>query len=322
MLLPRIGGRTPVDALCCVRWVKKAWIAVALVAAWPAAVHAQTIDDGVMMSHRAFCTGFLYTHDRWDQYWEGTLKRVNGNIGAITTQSVTWAGVYGVTDRLNVIAMLPFVWTGASQGVLHGVRGLQDATVAAKYQLLDTELTTHGSLRTFVVASGSAPMSRYTPDYYPLSLGSASKRFSGRATVHFQAKWGWYVSGSAAYTWRDNVKLDRVAYFTNGQMYLSNEVAMPNVLDYTISVGYAGHGLQIPLSFTQQVTRGGGDIRRQDMPFVSNRMNLSQVGAVVLYALPKPRDLSVRVAATYVVDGRNVGQATSFTTGLLYTFHF
>ena len=31
-------------------------------------------------------------------------------------------GTYGVTDRLNVIAMLPYVWTSASQGVLerHG----------------------------------------------------------------------------------------------------------------------------------------------------------------------------------------------------------
>ena len=36
---------------------------------------AQTIEDGVMMPATALCTGFIYTHDSWDRYWEGTLKR-------------------------------------------------------------------------------------------------------------------------------------------------------------------------------------------------------------------------------------------------------
>jgi hypothetical protein len=34
----------------------------------------------------------------------------------------------------------------------------------------------------------------------------------------------------------------------------------------------------VPITFSQQTTLGGGDIRRQDMPFVSNRMNLSRIG--------------------------------------------
>ena len=101
------------------------------------ALRAQTIEDGVLMPRGDFCTGFLYQHDRWDEYWEGTLKRDNGNIGTLTTQSVAWVGNYGVTDRLNVIAMLPYVWTDASQGVLNGMSGFQDLTVAAKYNLLD-----------------------------------------------------------------------------------------------------------------------------------------------------------------------------------------
>ena len=34
-------------------------------------------------------------------------------------------------------------------------------------------------------------------------------------------------------------------------------------------------GLNTAFSLSQQQTLGGGDIRRQDMPFVSNRMNFS-----------------------------------------------
>lgn len=286
-------------------------------------VHAQTIEDGILIPRNDLMTGFLYTHDSWDEYWEGTLKRGNGNIGTLTTESVTWYGDYGVTGRLNVIAMLPYVWTHASQGVLHGMSGFQDVTLAAKYAVLDTAFTGAGSLKAIAVASAGLPVSDYTPDFLPLSIGSASHRFSGRLTLRFEAKRGWFVDGSAAYTWRGNVKLDRPAYYTDGRLFLSDEVAMPDVFNYTISAGYRKPGLLIPISFSEQSTLGGGDIRRQDAPFVSNRMNFSKLDALVMYSLPsKWKDLAVRVAATYTVSGRNVGQATTLTAGVLYTFHF
>ena len=78
-----------------------------LLALGAAPLGAQTIDDGLMMPRKQLCTGFVYMHDSWDRYWEGPLERGNGNIGTLTTQSVSWMGAYGVTDRLNVIAMLP-----------------------------------------------------------------------------------------------------------------------------------------------------------------------------------------------------------------------
>ena len=107
-----------------------------LLACLAAPLHAQTIDDGIMLARHDLLTGNLYTYESWDQYWEGTLKRVNGNIGTITTRTNIWSANYGVTDRLNVIAMVPYVWTRASQGVLHGIQGFQDLTLAAKYNFL------------------------------------------------------------------------------------------------------------------------------------------------------------------------------------------
>ena len=295
---------------------------VVLLAPSSLAVQAQTIDDSVMMPRRALCTGLLYGHDGWSRYWEGTLKRSNGNIGTLTTQSVSWVGSYGVTDRLNVIAVLPFVWTRASAGTLHGMHGLQDLTLAAKLDLLDTALTSRGSLRAIAVGSFGTPLSDYTPDFMPLSIGSASRRASGRLTLSFQAQQGWFVRGSGAYTWRGNVTLDRSSYFTDGRLYLTDQVAMPDVFDYTVSAGYARQHLQVPISFSQQYTRGGGDIRRQDAPFVSNKMNFSKLDALVMYSVPSRRDLALRLEAAYTLDGRNVGQATTLTAGLLYTFHF
>jgi hypothetical protein len=79
--------------------------------------------------------------------------------------------------------------------------------------------------------------------------------------------------------------------------------------------------LMTAASWSQQRTLGGGDIRRQDMPFVSNRMNFSRLGATIMAPVPKLRTLAFQVALTRTIDGRNVGQATTITGGLLYTFH-
>ncbi|HMK28916.1 MAG TPA: transporter [Terriglobales bacterium] len=286
-----------------------------------APLYAQTIQDQIMIPRKTLFTGTVYSYDSWDQYWEGTLKRINGNIGTVTTQSVTWSGNYGITDRLNVIAMVPYAWTDTSQGVLHGQKGFQDLTLAAKFNFLEIPFTKGGRLRAIAVLSGGIPLTDYNPDFQPLSIGFASKQIATRLTLNFQANRGWFLNGSTAYTWRANVTLDRPYYFTENQLFLSNEVAMPNVFDYVVAAGYLKNGLMAQGSFWQQRTLGGGDIRRQDIPFVSNRMNFSKVGGLVMYPLPKLSGLAFRVTFGYTVDGRNVGQSTTISTGLMYTLH-
>ena len=282
---------------------------------------AQTFTDGLMMPKSDLCTGFIYANDSWKKYWEGTLNRENGNIGTVSTKSVAWMGAYGITNKLNVIAMVPYVWTNASKGTLQGMKGIQDLTIGAKYNFFKQTIGA-GELNTFAVGSFSAPLSDYTPDFLPLSIGLASKKLSWRFTTHYKLSSGWYVTGNIGYTWRSNVTLDRPAYFTDGQQTLSNEVWMPNVLDYAFNVGYIKNGLQAFVGYTQQNTLGGGDIRRQDMPFASNRMNFSKIDATVKYFIPKINALAVWAGAGYTVAGRNVGQSTYVMGGLLYTLHF
>lgn len=281
---------------------------------------AQTIDDGIMLEKRGLLTGNLYSRDSWDEYWEGGLKRGNGNIGKLTTQTNVWFANYALTRRFNVIAMVPHVWTRASQGVLHSMSGFQDLTLAGKYSFLERPSTPVGTLRAVAVVSAMIPLTDYTPDFYPMSIGSASKRVAGRGTLHMQTSRGLFLSGSASYAWRSTVTLDRPFYFTDGRLFLTDRVDMPNVFDYVASGGYMRRGLMAALTFTQQRTLGGGDIRRQDMPFVSNRMNFSRVGAMVMSPIPKITNLGFQVGYAYTIDGRNVGQSNTFTAGLLYQF--
>ena len=73
--------------------------------------------------------------------------------------------------------------------------GLQDLTAAVKWHALDAALTSVGTLQAFLVASGSVPLSDYTPDFLPMSIGLAQPRASGRLSLNFQSKPGWFVEG-------------------------------------------------------------------------------------------------------------------------------
>jgi hypothetical protein len=294
-------------------------VSLLVVASSAPRARAQTLTDGLMMPKGDLCTGFLYDHDQWTNYWEGTLKRDNGNVGTLTTQSVSWVGNYGITDRVNVIAMVPYVWTGASAGTLRGQNGLQDATFAVKVNALQFS---GGRFKVIGVGSVGTPLSDYTPDFYPLSLGSASRRAQGRLTFNYTSKRGLYLNGTGGYTWRDNVRLDRASYFTDGRLFSTDQVAMPDVFDYSVSVGYSSGRLELPVSYSQMVTRGGSDIRRQDMPFVSNKMDMSRIDVYALYYLPGLDDLAIRLGAARTIRGRNVGESTTLQAGFLYVVHF
>jgi hypothetical protein len=286
-----------------------------------ASLQAQTMDDGLMVAKKSLFTGVLYGHDRWEDYWEGTLQRTNGNVGTLTTQNVTWMANYGLFDRLNLIAGVPYVSTRASGGTLAPQKGFQDLSLSAKYRLFDAG-GTHGTLRTFLVASYGVPLTDYVADLFPLSIGFQSRRASGRATLHYRINDGLFADATGAYTWRSHVTLDRPAYFTDGQLFLTDQVAMPDVLDYTFRAGYLSRRWMVPISYSRQDTRGGGDIRRQDMPFVSNNMDFSRLEAMARYTLPRPANLAVQVAADRILTGRNVGKSTTLSAGLLYTIHF
>ncbi len=64
---------------------------------------AQAVDDGVMLPKGNLVVGDIYLHDEWDEYWEGTRKRDNGNIG-ILPPAPSADGTYPVPDANNPFA--------------------------------------------------------------------------------------------------------------------------------------------------------------------------------------------------------------------------
>ena len=297
-------------------------LAIAALAVLPHhTAQAQTLDDGFFVTSRELRVGVDYASDRWDRYWEGALKRDNANIGTLTTQSVRWNASYGVSRRLSVFASLPYVHTTASEGVLSPMHGFQDLTAAAKLRLLRATLGGRATLIASAIGGASVPTTDYTPDFLPLSIGLGSKSAFVRGAVQVHDRSGFYANALAGHAWRSTVHLNRPSYYTDGQLFFSDEVAMPDVADYAASVGYQRGRWCIPVGVMAQRTLGGGDIRRQDMPFVSNRMNFTKAHAEAMYTLPFPSAVTLGIGAARVLDGRNVGQSTMFSAGATYAFH-
>ena len=284
-------------------------------------LHAQTVDDALMVGKHELLTGNVHTYDTWDTYWEGTFKRQNGNIGDITTRTNVWTANYGLTERLNVIGAVPYVWTRPSQGVLHGDQGFQDLSLAAKYRLFEVSHPDRGTVRAFAVGSAGLPLTDYNNELLPLSIGTRTKQASARGTLTYQPGSSWFFGGTAAYNWRADAKLDRLYVYTNDEFVMSDTVDMPNTTDHTLMAGWMTPRLTVAGFLGRMLTLGGGDIRRQDMPFVSNRMNATRVGAMGMVPLPFYPSLQVQFAAARTIEGRNVGQATTVTAGLLYRFN-
>jgi hypothetical protein len=97
---------------------------------------------------------------------------------------------------------------------------------------------------------------------------------------------------------------------------------MPGVFDWKVSTGFRKKRVFVPISLSRQRTLGGSDIRRQDMPFVSNRMDFTKASASVMYGLTVPTDLALQLGISRTLDGRNVGQVTAVTAAVLHTFRF
>lgn len=316
----------PHDDALASRWLAR-WIGLrraaaravtVLCLAAPPVLRAQSFEDGLLLRQRELRVGVEYGNDAWDRYWEGSLKRTNDNIGTITTRSMTGSASYGLTNRVMLMAALPYVWTRASQGVLQGMEGRQDLTVAAKVRVLQTTVGRRGTLGAVLTAGAAIPTSDYTPDLLPLSIGLASRRAIARVALHLKDRSGFFLDGSYGHAWRSNVTLDRPAYFTDGELVLSNEVAMPNVSDVMFSAGYNKGPWCIPVGVLSQRTLGGGDIRRQDMPFVSNRMDFTRLHARVMYTLPTTTPFIVSAGAMRTLSGRNAGESTTFMAGVTY----
>lgn len=279
---------------------------------------AQTDIDAIMMEKNAFCVGPVYSYSSWKNYWEGTLKRENLNLGKVSTQMFGLMGNYGITRKLNALFSVPYVKTKATAGTLHGLDGIQDLSLFLKWRPVQKKIG-DGRLSLFGIAGLSFPLSNYTPDFLPLSIGLHSTTMSARIMADY-IRGNLFVTGSATYVYRNNIKIDREAYYTT-EMHNTHEVEMPDGANFNFRAGFRNHRWIAEAVVNNWTTLGGFDITRNNMPFPSNEMNATTVGANFKYVLPSLPQLSIVAGGNTVVAGRNVGQATTVYGSFFYVFN-
>ena len=273
---------------------------------------AQMPHDAIYMNKKLACGALIFGNSSWTNYWENGLKRDNPNIGRLTTQSATAMIAYGITRDINIMAMIPYVKTDASQGNLMGQEGLQDASVFVKTKTKAYHgITAHG------VVGFSVPVTNYVPDFMPMSIGLGAKTLVVRGILSYALPKHLYVNSSIAYQARSQVKVDRDAYLAGSKLYQTNQVAVPDAFDAALRLGYLKKDNQLEVFAEHFSCTKGDDIRRNDMPFLTNDMTMTTVG---MYGKYQPKSIGVNARVAYVVDGQNVGQSTTISIGLLYLF--
>ena len=286
----------------------------------PLLMSAQTDNDAIMMSKNNFCFGAVYQYSSWNEYWEGTFKRENLNLGTVSTQGVAVMGNYGITDKLNFLFSVPYLETKATAGTMKGQKGMQDLALTIKYMPLE-KVVGNTVYSLYALGSYSFPTTDYTADYLPLSLGLHSKtatlRLMGDVQIH-----SFFTTISAAYSKRANIKIDRNSYLTDEIQY-TNEVDMPDVINFNLRLGYRSTWLIAEAVIDNWTTQSGGfDITKNNMPFPSNTMNAFKLGVNAKYTLKKIPELAIVGGYNFVTEGRNVGQATSLYGGVFYIINF
>ncbi|MBL4677732.1 MAG: hypothetical protein JKY70_16250 [Mucilaginibacter sp.] len=298
------------------QYIKYCISALALVAL-NQTVKAQTESDALMIPKNYFCAAGVYTHNSWNHYWEGDFRRNNLNLGTVSSNVYALGGNYGLSNRINLLFMVPYVKTNVSAGTLRGQQGFQDISLAFKWMAVKEELGS-GLLSLHAIVSGSIPVGNYQADYLPLSIGMRSKNIALRGLLNYQVG-RFFVAGAGQYMRRDNITIDRDSYYTT-EMHYTNQVAMPNMTNFLFSTGYRSLKFNAEATLTHMNTIGGFDITKNNMPFPSNNMEATAVGGIFKYMFQSVQGLEFTAGGSWVLHGRNYGQNLGVFGGVYYVF--
>ena len=297
---------------------KHNYVFTALLLAFPMLLKAQMPNDGLMMSKHDLCTVLQYSDSRWDHYWQGETFRSNSNLGTVSNQNVMLMSAYGITDRINLLFALPWVRTDASDSYLSGQSGIQDLSLWLKWKALQWRFGKNElSLQT--TGGVSSPLTNYPADFLPLSIGFHARTASLRAIAHYYTGFGLYATVQAGHTWRSNVELDRDSYLYHNDQVESNKAITPNVFDATFRLGFLKPKFQAEVWADRMTGLSGDDIRYNDAPGLTNKMQAYSAGIWGKFWFTKKIAVSAGIAQ--VLDGRNVGKSQTWNAGIFYLFN-
>lgn len=280
----------------------------------------QTPSDLQFMPKGQICAGLTYSYNSWTEYWEGENLISNDNIGSVSRQQFIPGFSLGLLDRLNFIAMAPYVTSHASKGSLNGQSDFQDLSLHLKGKMVEFKIGP-GQFNLAGTLGFSTPMSKYLVDFAPLNVGNGTTNLSYRQMFNYQLDKGFYIGAKANYTYRSNIKnIHRDFYYDQGNAYYSNEVQVDDVFDWVVALGFSNKQILAEIDFNSYNTLGGSDIRIWEPGFPTNNVDFNTLTARFDYYLTDHGGLNFTATGGYTLSGRNAGKAAFASIGINYQF--
>jgi hypothetical protein len=243
---------------------------------------------------------FSYTSESYDHFWVGTTKVQEPALGEISTDSASLWLSWGLSDRLALIADVAHVDAEADGPAALSDSGLQDASVILAGRLWSRR---HGNVEHSLVGG--------------IGVRTALESYEANSPV---ARGDETTDG-----------LLRIVYLLrSGRFYWSQQLGFdvrsddaPNGIPLYTEVGWSTDRLTWIATYSRLIADGGTDIGDPGFTFPSNREEYSRLGAKLIGHLgthPGDSRWSLFAGGFVTLDGRNVGDASGFSAGVIRTF--
>lgn len=228
----------------------------------------------------------------------------------VNVNSISLYASYGITDRLDVVFGLPYINVkgNANETVLRELgfenerSGIQDASLFLKYNpySLDAGM---GTLDFIVAAGLKTPLGNYKVDeglQSIIAIGNRATSVNGMAIAQFRTSSGFFAATQIGYSLR------------------SGEV--PNALVGEIKAGYGNRYFYVDAWYAGQVSDGGVNILGEGFTGFFPATDVTYTRAGLSVYVPVAIGFGVSAGATKYLTGRNIGAATGFSGGIVFSF--
>ncbi len=233
------------------------------------------------------------SQESYDEFWVGSQKVSEPMLGEVETNTISLWARYGITDRISVAVSLPYVDVDTDGLAGFSDSGVQDLEASVQFRLLDVDRGAWNH-RVSLGASLRTPAGSYEGNA-PISLGDDT------TDAIVGAGWAggtgaWLVSAQATYAVRGD--------------------DAPDTSNLRLEVGRSfGSRVWAALGYGLQRASSGTDIGEPGFTFPSNKEEHDRIDAELYVALTPQLGLSARAWDT--LDGRNTGDSTGFSLGLV-----
>lgn len=236
-----------------------------------------------------------FTSESYDEFWVGNTRVADPGVGEVETESFSLWLRYGLTDRLAIIANLPYVDVTSDGLGGFGDSGLQDLAALVAFRAVEID---NGDVRHRVLVAGgvSTPVSDYEGNL-PVDLGDDVTDVQTRFVYQLEAG-SFYLSQQIGYDLRSGDAPDGFPLYTE--------------------VGYGFGRVTVNGFYYRYIADGGTDIGDPGFTFPSNKDETERVGAKVFARLGGGFGLSLSSFTT--LDGRNSGDVSGFSLGASCSF--